>query len=71
MMSKQLQETIDYIVENYGREYLTPLVVSKNIKNLKRVLPYIEEKGVIETIITSSAILSFTLEKIEERVAFV
>ena len=69
--SKQLKDNIEYIKQNYGEEYLTPLIVSKNKKNLEKMLPYLQEIGVLETIKTSASILSLTLEEIKERKAFV
>ena len=69
--SKQLKENIEYIKQNYGEEYLTPLIVSKNLKHLQKTLPYLQSIGVLETIKTSASILSLTLEEIKERKAFI
>ena len=69
--SKQLKENIEYIKQNYGEEYLTPLIVSKNLKHLQKTLPYLQSIGVLETIKTSASILSLTLEEIKERQAFI
>ena len=69
--SKQLKENIEYIKQNYGEEYLTTLIVSKNLKHLQRTLPYLQSIGVLETIKTSASILSLTLEEIKERQAFI
>ena len=68
---KQLKENIEYIKQNYGEEYLTPLIVSKNLKHLQKTLPYLQSIGVLETIKTSASILSLTLEEIKERKAFI
>ena len=68
--SKQLKENIEYIKQNYGEEYLTPLIVSKNLKHLQKTLPYLQSIGVLETIKTSASILLLTLEEIKERQAF-
>ena len=69
--SKQLKENIEYIKQNYGEEYLTPLIVSKNLKHLQKILPYLQSIGVFETIKMSSKILTWTLEEIKERQAFI
>lgn len=69
--SKQLKENIEYIKQNYGEEYLTPLIVSKNLKHLQKTLPYLQSIGVLETIKTSASILLLTLEEIKERRAFI
>ena len=68
---KQLKENIEYIKQNYGEEYLTTLIVSKNLKHLQKTLPYLQSIGVLETIKTSASILSLTLEEIKERKAFI
>ena len=69
--SKQLKENIEYMKQNYGEEYLTPLVVSKNLKHLQKTLPYLQSIGVLETIKTSASILILTVEEIKERQAFI
>ena len=58
---KQLKENIEYIKQNYGEEYLTHLIVSKNLKHLQKILPYLQSIGVLETIKTSASILLLTL----------
>ena len=68
--SKQLKENIEFIKQNYGEEYLTPLIISKNLKNLQKILPYLQSIGVLETVKNSASILSLTLEEIQERQAF-
>ena len=69
--SKQLKENIEYIKQNYGEEYLTPLIVSKNLKHLQKTLPYLQSIGALETTKTSASILLLTLEEIKERRAFI
>ena len=68
--SKQLKENIEFIKQNYGEEYLTPLIISKNLKNLQKILPYLQRIGVLETVKNSASILKLTLEEIKERQAF-
>ena len=67
---KQLKENIEFIKQNYGEDYLTPLIISKNLKNLQKILPYLQSIGVLETVKNSASILSLTLEEIQERQAF-
>ena len=67
---KQLKENIEFIKQNYGEEYLTPLIISKNLKNLQKILPYLQSIGVLETVKNSASILILTLEEIQERQAF-
>ena len=69
--AKQLQENIEYIRENYGDEYLKPLIITRNIKNLKLVLPYLQEIGVLKVLPKSASILSLTLDEITEREKFI
>ena len=69
--SKQLKENIEYIKQNYGEEYLTNLIVSKNLKHLQKTLPYLQSIGALETTKTSASILLLTLEEIKERQAFI
>ena len=69
--AKQLQENIEYIRENYGDEYLKPLIITRNIKNLKLVLPYLQEIGVLKVLPKSASILSLTLDEIKEREKFI
>ena len=69
--AKKLKENIDYIRENYGETYLKPLIITKNIKSLKLVLPYLQEKRVLEVLPKSASILSLTLDEIKEREKFI
>lgn len=66
-----MKENIEYLKENFGEEYVLPLIVSKNIKNLKEILPYLKEKGYLEYIKDSASILTLTLEQIKEREHFI
>lgn len=54
-----------------GEDYLLPLILSKSNKNLRKVLPYLKEQGVIETIKDSASILTLSLEQIQERERFI
>ena len=69
--AKQLKENIDYVKETFGKEYCTRMIITRGIKNLKSILPYLKEKGVLRTLITSSSILSLTLDEVKERENYV
>lgn len=62
---------MEYIKKNYGSQYLTALIVSKNYDNLIKILPYLQEKGWLDVVKTSASILSLTFEEIQERQAFI
>ena len=69
--ASKLEECIEYIRKNFGEEYLLPLIVSKNIKTLEKVLPYLKEKGYLGYVKGSASILSLTLEQVKEREKFI
>ena len=66
-----LRKIINYIKENYGQAYLTPLIINKNVEHLKNVLPYLESLGVLPYVVKSASILTLTLDEIKERKDFV
>ena len=68
--SAKLLETINWLYLNYGEKYLTPLIVTKDVKHLEKVFPYLENLGVLEHVINSASILSLTYEEIKERKAY-
>ena len=69
--SEEIEKSINYIKENYGQAYLTPLIISKNVEHLKNVLPYLESLGVLPYVVKSASILTLTLDEIKERKDFV
>lgn len=69
--ASKLEECIEYVRKDFGEEYLLPLIVSKNIKTLEKVLPYLKEKGYLGYIKGSASILSLTLEQVKEREKFI
>ena len=60
---KQLQENIEFIKTNYDESYLLPLIVSKNIKHLMSVMPYLQKLGILETVKKSASILLLTFDE--------
>ena len=69
--AEKLNDNITYVKEKFGSEYIVPLIISKNIKQLKEVLPYLKEIGYLEYVKESASILSLTLEEIKERAQFI
>ena len=69
--SEELNRSINYIKENYGEEYLTPLIINKNVEHLKIVLPYLESLGVLPYVIKSASILNLSIDEIKERQTFI
>ena len=69
--SEEIEKSINYIKENYGQAYLTPLIINKNVEHLKNVLPYLESLGVLPYVVKSASILTLTLDEIKERKDFV
>ena len=69
--TEEIEKSINYIKENYGQAYLTPLIINKNVEHLKNVLPYLESLGVLPYVVKSASILTLTLDEIKERKDFV
>lgn len=69
--TEEIEKSINYIKENYGQAYLTPLIINKNVEHLKNVLPYLESLGVLPYVVKSASILTLTLEEIKERKDFI
>lgn len=65
--ANQIEETCNYIKSKYGDTYLKSLIINKNQKYLEKVLPYLEELGVLPIVINSASILTLKLEEIIER----
>ena len=61
---------LEYVEKIFGKEYIVPLIVSKSKKNLEKVLPFLEEKGVLATVKTSASILILTREEIADRMRY-
>ena len=70
-LAKQLEDNIEYIKTEFSDEYVKPLIVSKNLGNLKKVLPYLNEKGYLEYVKESPSILDLTLEQVIDRENFI
>ena len=65
---KYVQESIDYVRENFGEEFVTKAIVSHKREHLKEVLPYLEESGYLTALLgRSTTILTLSLDEIKER----
>ena len=62
-----LDKSMGYIQENFGRSYLTPLIVITDANHLQKVFPYLDSKGVLPAVVNSPAILGLKFEEIVER----
>lgn len=62
-----LDKSMGYVSENYGRSYLTPLIVVTDSNHLKKVFPYLDSRGTLPAVVTSPAILGLKFEEILER----
>ena len=69
--ASSLDKSMDYIEKNYGKSYLTPLIVVTSESHLRNVFPYLEEKGVLPAVINSPAILTLKFDEIKEREIFI
>ena len=67
----ELEKSIDYVKSTYGKAYLKPLIVNKNVEYLKVVLPYLESLNVLPVVIKSASILTLTLDEIMERKEYI
>ena len=47
--AEQIKKNIEYIKENYGEEFLKPLIISKSKKVLEETLPYLQKKRSISS----------------------
>ena len=65
--SYELEKTITYIKNNYGDEFLKPLIIVKSPLYLQEVFSYLAKYGTLNIVPDSSSILSLSLEEIKER----
>ena len=69
--ASSLKESIEYVKETYGDDFVLPLIVNKSKSYLEKVLPYIDSRGELDILKTSTAILSLSMEEIIERENFI
>ena len=65
--ASSLEKSMSYIQENFGRSYLTPLIVITDVNHLQKVFPYLDSKGVLPAVVNSPAILGLKFEEMIER----
>lgn len=65
--ASSLDKSLSYVQDNYGRTYMIPLVVVTDKSHLERVLPHLDEKGTLTSVIASPAILTLKFDEILER----
>lgn len=68
--SSELQESIDFICENYGKEYLHALTIIIDKNHLKKVFDLLQEKAILEMVIKSPVILRLSYDKIKTRLSY-
>lgn len=62
-----LDKSLEYVQENYGRTYMTPLIVVTNKNHLQKVFPYLDSKGTLPAVVVSPAILGLKFDELLER----
>lgn len=69
--ASSLDKSMSYLEENYGKDYLTPLIVIIEKSHLERVFPYLEKKGSLAAVITTPVVLSLKYDELIEREQFI
>lgn len=64
----ELKEKIDYIAENFGKEYITNETIGMRIDELKEILPYLKLRGLLFSVVSDPITLRLSPEQIEERI---
>ena len=64
---KELENTINFIREEYGEDYLLPSIVICDKEHIQRVFAYLKGKRCLEVVKTSPSILRLTIMEIVER----
>ena len=65
--ASSLEKSMEYVSENYGKTYMTPLIVVTDVNHLQQVFPYLDDKGTLPAVIVSPAILSLKYDELIER----
>ena len=68
---EELEETIDFVKNTFGSEYLTPQVIIEDKKHLQVILSYLFGKGLLSVIINSPSILRLTITEIVDRESYI
>ena len=67
----ELEETINYVKDNFGPEYLIPQVIIEDKNHLQIILNYLLGKGLLSVIINSPSILRLTINEIVDRESYI
>ena len=67
----ELEETINFLLGTYGKEFLIPQIIIYSPEHLGTVLAYMFGKRELQTVINSPSILKLTVTEIVEREIFV
>lgn len=64
----KLQESINYVRDNYGERYVNRMIVCQNPDKLREILPYFDECGYLEGLLGRCAgVLTLSFDEIKER----
>ena len=69
--ASSLDKSMSYLKENYGENYLIPLIVVTEKSHLERVFPHLETKGSLEAVVTTPVVLSLKYDELLEREEFI
>ena len=65
--ANELEDTIRFIVDNYGKEYLLPQIIIETKEHVEEIFNYLLGKNILYVIINSQSIMRLTLDEISER----
>ena len=67
----EIEETIDFIKEKFGKQYLIPQIIILSKEHLNGLMLYLQGKGVLDIIINSPGILRLTLSEVINRESYI
>ena len=67
----KLEDTIKFLKEFYGDQYLKSLIIIRDKNYLKDVFAYLDSLGFLPVVINSASILSLTLNEIKDRKEYI
>lgn len=69
--ASKLEASINYVSQNFGKFYIVPLIVNKDVNYLKVVLPYLKDNNLLEYARNSASILTLSQLEIIERTSYI
>lgn len=63
----RIAENATYIGENYGSMYRHPLALVQESERVREVFPYLQEKGYLDSLISSGTMVTLPLGELRER----